>query len=61
MAKGEDVKNKTISDFFQFKQHINRNSVYFRDQKSKDKFKSIMMDAYNSPTSVQAVDAEKKT
>ena len=60
MAKGEDVKNKTISDFFHFKQDINRNSVYFRDQKSKDKFKSIMMDAYNSPTSVQAVDAEKK-
>ena len=25
----------------------------------KDKFKSIMMDAYNSPTSLQAVDAEK--
>ena len=60
MAKGEDVKNKTISDFFHFKQDINRNSVYFRDQKSKDKFKSIMMDVYNSPTSVQAADAEKK-
>ena len=60
MAKGEDVKNKTISDFFHFKQDINRNSVYFKDQKSKDKFKSIMMDAYNSPTSLQAVDAEKK-
>ena len=60
MAKGEDVKNKTISDFFHFKQDINRNSVYFRDQKSKDKLKSIMMDVYNSPTSVQGADAEKK-
>lgn len=60
MAKGEDVKNKTISDFFHFKQDINRNSVYFSDQKSKDQFKSIMMDAYNSPTSLQAVDAEKR-
>ena len=60
MAKGEDVKNKTISDFFHFKQDINRNSVYFSDQKSKDQFKSIMMDAYNAPTSLQAVDAEKR-
>lgn len=34
-------------------------SVYFRDQKSKDKFKSITMDVYNSPTSLQAVDVEK--
>ncbi|CAH3165890.1 unnamed protein product, partial [Pocillopora meandrina] len=48
-------------DFFHFKQDINRNSVYFGDQKSKKEFKSIMMDAYNSPTSLQAVDAEKKT
>ena len=60
MAKGEDVKDKATSDFFHFKKDINHNSVYFRDQKSKDKFKSIMMDAYNSPTSLQAVDAEKK-
>lgn len=60
MAKGEDVKNKTISDFFHFKQDINRNVVYFSDPKSKDQFKSIMMDAYNAPTSVQAVDAEKR-
>ena len=29
-------------------------------QKSKDQFKSIMMDAYNAPTSLQAVDAEKR-
>jgi len=35
MAKGKDVKTKTISDFFHFKQDINRNSVYFSDQKSK--------------------------
>ena len=60
MVKGEDVKNKTISDFFHFEQDINRNSVYFGDQKSKKEFKSIMMDAYNSPTSLQAVDAEKR-
>lgn len=60
LVKGEDVKNKTISDFFHFKQDINRNSVYFGDQKSKKEFKSIMMDAYNSPTSLQAVDAEKR-
>lgn len=60
MAKGEDVKNKTISDFFHFKQDINRNVVYFSDPKSKDQFKSIMMDAYNALTSVQAVDAEKR-
>ena len=53
-------KQDYIPDFFHFKQDINRNSVYFRDQKSKDKFKSIMMDAYNSTTSLQAVDAEKK-
>ena len=43
LVKGEDVKNKTISDFFHFKQDINRNSVYFGDQKSKKEFKSIMM------------------
>ena len=60
MAKGEDIKNKTISDVFHFKQDINRNAVYFSDQKSKDQFKSIMMDAYNAPTSLQAVDAEKR-
>ena len=60
MAKGEDVKNKTISDFFHLKQDINRNSIYFSDQKSKDQFKSIMMDEYNSPTSLKAVDAEKR-
>ena len=33
MAKGEDVKNKTISDFFHFKQDINRNAVYFSEPK----------------------------
>lgn len=60
MARGEDLKNKTISDFFHFKQDINRNAVYFSDPKSKDQFKSIMRDAYNAPTSVQAVDAEKR-
>ena len=60
LVKGEDVKNKTISDFFHFKQDINRNSIYFGDQKSKKEFKSIMMDAYNSPTSLQAADAEKR-
>jgi len=59
MAKGEDVKNKTISDFFHFKQDINRNSVYFSDHKSKDQFKPIMMDAYNSPTSLQEKRLEK--
>ena len=61
MAKGEEAKSKTKSDFFHFKQDINRNSVYFSaDQKSKDQFKSIMMDAYNAPTSLQAADAEKR-
>ena len=60
MAKGEDVKNKTFSGFFHFKQDINRNAVYFSDQKSKDQLKSIMMDAYNAPTNLQAVDAEKR-
>lgn len=60
LAKGADVKNKTISDFFHFKQDINRNSVYFNDKRSKEQFKSIMMDAYNAPTSLQAQDAEKR-
>ena len=60
LAKGENVKNKTISDFFHFKQDINRNSVHFNDEKSKTQFKPIMMDVYNAPTSFQAQDAEKK-
>lgn len=50
-AKGEAIKNKTVSDFFHMK--------YFKAEKDKKQFEKLMMDAYNSPTSIQADEAEK--
>ena len=60
LAKGTTVKEKTVSDFFHFKQDLNRHKIYFQDSQSKNKFQSLMLDAYNAPTSVQADQAAKQ-
>ena len=60
LAKGATVKEKTVSDFFHFKQDLNRHKIYFQDSQSKNKFQSLMLDAYNAPTSVQADQAAKQ-
>ena len=49
-----EKSEKTVSDFFHFKQDLNRHRIYFKDNQSKNKFKSLMLDAYNAPTSIQA-------
>jgi len=54
LAKGPTVKEKTVSDFFHFKQDLNRHKIYFQDSQSKNKFQSLMLDVYNAPTSIQA-------
>ncbi|XP_033121548.1 uncharacterized protein LOC117120621, partial [Anneissia japonica] len=58
-AKGDHIKNKTISDFFHFKQDLNRHKVYFQNDKDKAKFQTLMLEAYNAVTSIQADEAEK--
>ena len=57
-AKGEAIK-KRVSDFFHIKQDIHRHLKYFKAEKDKKQFEKLMMDAYNSPTSIQADEAEK--
>lgn len=58
-AKGNSVKNKTISDAFHIKQDIRRHLKYFKTKKDQKKFQTLMSDAYNSPTSIQADEAGK--
>lgn len=58
-AKGEAIKNKTVSDFFHIKQDLHRHLKYFKAEKDKKKFEKLMMNAYNSPISIQADEAEK--
>ena len=53
-AKGDEVKNKTVSDFFHIKQDIRRHFKYFDNEKDQKKFDKLMIDAYNSPTSLEA-------
>jgi len=60
LAKGPTVKEKTVSDFFHFKQDLNRHKIYFQDSQSKNKFQSLMLDAYNAPTSIQEDQAAKQ-
>lgn len=60
LAKGATVKEKTVSDFFHFKQDLNRHKIYFQDSQSKNKFQSLMLDACNAPTSVQADQVAKQ-
>ncbi|XP_071949795.1 uncharacterized protein [Antedon mediterranea] len=57
-AKGNDIKTKTVSDYFNFKQDINRHNVYFSSEKDKSKFQQFMVDAYNAVTNVHAEEAE---
>lgn len=58
-AKGDVIKNKTVSDFFHIKQDIRRHFKYFATDKDQKQFEKAMIDAYNSPTSIQADEAEK--
>ena len=60
LAKGIAVKEKTVSDFFHFKQDLNRHKIYFQDSQSNNKFQSLMLNAYNAPTSIQADQAAKQ-
>ena len=53
-AKGNAVKNKTISDLFHFKQDVRRHSKYFASKADQIKFKKIMDEAYNAMTSIES-------
>ena len=57
-AKGDDIKNKTVSDFFHIKQDIRRHFKYFKTDKDQKHFEKIMIDAYNAPTYIQADEAK---
>ena len=54
LAKGITVKEEAVSDFFHFKQDLNRHKIYFQDSQSGNKFQSLMLtlDAYNAPISI---------
>ena len=43
-AKGIAVKEKTVSDFFHFKQDLNRHKIYHQDSQSKNKFQSLVLE-----------------
>ena len=53
-AKGNSVKNKTISDTYHVKQDVHRHLKYFKDASDKTKFSKLMSDAMDAPTSIQA-------
>ena len=57
-AKGDDIKNKPVSDFLHIKQDIRRHFKYFKTDKDQKHFEKIMIDAYNAPTSIQADEAK---
>ena len=44
LAKGIAMKEKTVSDFFHFKQDLNQHKIYFKDSQSKNKFHSLMLE-----------------
>jgi hypothetical protein len=59
-VKGTCVKNKTISDEFHVKQDIRRHCKYFKTKTDQKKFETIMNDALNAATSIEAKEAENK-
>jgi hypothetical protein len=60
MVKGNEVKNKTISDVFHIKQDVRRHCKHFKTTRDQNKFKKIMEDASNAATSFQAKEAEQE-
>lgn len=58
-AKGKAVKNASVSDTFHFKQDVHRHEKFFKATSDKNRFKRLMEDAMDAPTSVQADLAEK--
>jgi hypothetical protein len=56
MAKGDDVKNKTISDTFHVKQDIHHHLKYFAEACDKKKFSTLMTDAMDALTSAQVAE-----
>ena len=58
-AKGKAVKNASVSDKFHFKQDVHIHEKFFKTNSEKNRFKRLMEDAMDAPTSVQADLAEK--
>ena len=58
-AKGDNAKNKSISDAFHLKQDVNRHLKFFKTSRDQNKFKKLMSEASNAPTSIQAEQASK--
>lgn len=56
-AKGDIAKNKTISDTFHIKQDINHHLKFLKTTYDQQKFKKLMKDASNTPTSIQAIES----
>ena len=58
-ANGDNAKNKSISDAFHLKQDVNRHLKFFKTSRDQNKFKKLMNEASNAPTSIQAEQASK--
>ena len=53
-AKGNSVKDRTISDAYHIKQDITWHQKYFKEKADKDKFRKLMYEAYEAATYINA-------
>ena len=58
-AKGDNAKNKSTSDAFHLKQDVNWHLKFFKTSRDQNKFKKLMNEASNAPTSIEAEQALK--
>ena len=59
-AKGREIKNRTVSDLYHFKQDVRRHNKHFTSKSDQIKFKKIMNWAYDAVTSIEAKKAEEE-
>ena len=58
-AKGREIKNRTVSDLYHFKQDVRRHNKHFTSKSDQIKFEKIMNRAYDAVTSIKAKKAEE--
>ena len=59
-AKGREIKNRTVSDLYHFKQDVRRHKKHFTSKSDQIKFEKIMNRAYDAVTSIEAKKAEEE-
>lgn len=59
-AKGREIKNRTGSDLYHFKQDVQRQNKHFTSKSDQIKFEKIMKRAYDAVTSIKAKKSEEE-